>query len=466
MNNDWMGFLARVAALTVARIGLSTHGKTFAVGFRVLVTIFAMSLCAISAWAASPEKALYKFTGTDGAAPRGGVIWDAAGNLYGTTELGGGGTCQYGCGTVFELTPKAGGGWAEKVLYRFTDSQKDGHYPEAGLVFDSSGNLYGTTGNGGGGTCQSGCGTVFELTPNSDGNWTEKVLHRFRNNGKDGYGPRANLILDASGNLYGTATGGGSQSCTDGCGTVFELTKAGGEWTEKVLHSFSNNGKDGYYCYGSLIFDSFGSLYGTTSNGGAYGFGTVFKLTPKADGKWIENVLYSLGSNGSDAKGSEAGVIFDASGDLFGTSTGGGAYGYGTVFELMQNAHGVWADKVLFSFCSDYPFCTDGGGPVASVIFDSTGNLYGTTVYGGSTQCELGCGLVFELTPKANGSWTERVLYMFATKNRNHDGFEPLAGLILDTAGNLYGTTFNGGYNPGDGMVCEITHDFVGDEQR
>jgi uncharacterized repeat protein (TIGR03803 family) len=427
---------------------------------RASFAIFTLTLLVTTSWAAT-EEVVHKFTGKDGAAPRGGVIWDAAGNLYGTTEDGGNASCQYGCGTVFELTPKAGGGWTEKVLYRFTHSQKDGHYPEAGLVFDSSGNLYGTTGNGGGGTCQSGCGTVFELTPDAGGGWTEKVLHRFSNNGKDGYWPRANLIGDASGNLYGTTTGGGSQSCTDGCGTVFELTpKAGGGWTEKVLHRFSNNGKDGYYCYGSLIFDSSGSLYGTTAGGGnttcQYGCGTVFKLTPKADGKWTENVLYRFENNGRDAQGPEAGVIFDATGNLYGTSPGGGAFGYGTVFELKRNAHGVWADKVLFSFCSDYPWCTDGGGSLASVVFDSTGNLYGTTVYGGSRQCELGCGVVFELIPNTSGGWSEKVLYMFGTNNRNYDGMEPLAGLILDAAGKLYGTTFNGGYNPGDGMVFEI----------
>jgi uncharacterized repeat protein (TIGR03803 family) len=438
------------------------RNKRLLIGLRVTLAMLTMTLLVTSAWAASPEKVLYKFTGKDGGAPRGGVIWDASGNLYGTTEVGGGGKCQYGCGTVFELTPKAGGGWAEKVLYRFTNSQKDGHYPEAGLVFDSAGNLYGTTGNGGGGTCQSGCGTVFELTPKAGGGWTEKVLHRFSNNGKDGYWPRANLILDASGNLYGTTVGGGSRSCTDGgCGTVFELTpKAGGEWTEKVLHSFSNNGKDGHNCYGALIFDSSGSLYGTTAGGGSgtcqYGCGTVFKLTPKADGKWTENVLYSFKNNGSDAQSPFASLIFDTSGNLYGTTGGGGTYGYGTVFELTRKAHGGWTDKVLFSFCSDYPFCTDGEGPVASLVFDATGNLCGTTPNGGSMQCEYGCGVVFELTPKANGSWTEKVLYMFGNNNRNHDGLEPLAGLIIDAAGNLYGTTFNGGYNPGDGIVFEI----------
>ena len=460
MNNIWTP-VARIAATASrsSRVGLRARYKKLSRGLRVLAAILALIMSVTSAWAASPEKVLYKFTGKDGGAPRGGVIWDAAGNLYGTTEVGGGGTCQYGCGTVFELTPKAGGGWAEKVLYRFTNSQKDGHYPEAGLVFDSAGNLYGTTGNGGGGTCQSGCGTVFELTPKAGGGWTEKVLHRFSNNGKDGYGPRADLILDASGNLYGTTVGGGSRSCTDGgCGTVFELTpKAGGGWTEKLLHSFSDNGKDGYYGYGSLIFDSSGSLYGTTSNGGAYGFGTVFKLTPKADGKWAENVLYSFGNSGSDAQRPEAGLIFDASGNLYGTSTGGGTFGYGTVFALTPHAHGVWTDKVLFSFCSDYRWCTDGGGPLAGVVFDSTGNLYGTTVYGGSRQCELGCGVVFELTLNKSGGWSENVLYMFSTNNRNHDGFEPLAGLILDAAGKLYGTTFNGGFAPGNGIVFEIT---------
>jgi uncharacterized repeat protein (TIGR03803 family) len=223
------------------------------------------------------EKVLHSFNlnGTDGYDPIAGLIFDAAGNLYGTTLEGG----AHDSGTVFELTIKSGGDWTEKILYNFNGSN-EGLEPLAGLIFDAAGNLYGTTNAGG----AYGFGTVFELTPKAGGGWTEKVLHSFNDSGKDGFYPWTGLIFDAARNLYGTTAFGGSGSCNDngiaGCGTVFELTpKAGGSWTEKILHSFDNNGKDGNYPAATLIFGSAGSVYGTTEGGGAYGFGTVFKIT-------------------------------------------------------------------------------------------------------------------------------------------------------------------------------------------
>ena len=212
----------------------------------------------------------FNFNGTDGADPAAGLIFDAAGNLYGTTY--GGGT--YDWGTVFELTPAAGGGWTEKVLYSFLGGA-DGFFPAADLIFDAAGNLYGTTGYGG----AYDNGTVFELTPTGGGDWTEKLLHSFSYNlnGMDGTYPQAGLIFDAAGNLYGTTVGGGNY----GGGTVFELTPtAGGNWTETVLHNFNRNGTDGADPYAGLIFDGAGNLYGTTSFGDVYGDGTVFQLTP------------------------------------------------------------------------------------------------------------------------------------------------------------------------------------------
>ena len=385
----------------------------------------AQTLPADGSWT---EKLLHSFNGTDGSVPDAGLIFDTAGNLYGTTYYGG----TYDYGTVFELTRShdtAHGGWTEKVLHSFNGA--DGGNLFGGLILDAFGNLYGT-GNAGG----FGFGTVFELTrsPNTaGGGWTEKVLHSF--NGTDGAVPDAALIFDAAGNLYGTTTYGG------GLGNVFELTPAaGGGWTEKVLYNVGN------VPFGGLIFDSAGNLYGTTYYGGTYGHGAVFELTPVADGSWTEEVLYSFHNNDADGAGPYPTLIFDAAGNLYGTTYNGGFYGYGTVFELMPAAGGGWTEKVLHSFNG-----TDGAYLFGGLIFDAAGNLYGTTVVGGSH----GYGTVFELTPAAGGNWTEKVLYSF--HNNGTDGAEPgWASLIFDAAGNLYGTTLDGG-TYGYGTVFEIT---------
>ena len=286
------------------------------------LAIFTAILFVTSTWAAAEEKVLHSFSGgADGTYPYGGLIFDAAGNLYGTTTSGG----TSNTGTVFELTPAAGGTWTEKVLHSFSGGT-DGIHPYAGLIFDAAGNLYGTTDLGG----AYGYGTVFELTPAAGGTWTEKVLHNFNNGGTDGTRPYARLTFDAAGNLYGTTYGGGAYNSY---GTVFELTPAaGGTWTEKVLHSFGS-GTDGLIPYGGLIFDAAGNLYGTTAYGGTNDLGTVFELTPKAGGGWTEKVLYSFG-DGTDGVSPLAGLIFDAAGNLYGTTQHGGTYNYGTVFEI------------------------------------------------------------------------------------------------------------------------------------
>ena len=318
------------------------RGKKFSIGLKA-VAIFAVTLLVTSTWAATNwhEKVLHSFNGTDGWSPEAGLIFDAAGNLYGTTEYGGtGGNCgAYGCGTVFELTPNGSGGWTETVLYSFCPQTgcTDGANPAAGLIFDAAGNLYGTTEYAG----AYNSGTVFELTPNGSGGWTETVLYSFcsQANCTDGYGPLAGLIFDASGNLYGTTRDGGAY----GYGTVFELTPTGGgAWTERVLHGFGK-GTDGAgpSYYGKLIFDAAGNLYGMTLSGGAYGFGTAFELTPTAGGGWTEQVLYSFNNNGADGISPFAGLTFDAAGNLYGTTWEGGIYSCGgagsacgTVFEL------------------------------------------------------------------------------------------------------------------------------------
>ena len=278
---------------------LPTLEATFAI---LTVTLFASSACAVT------EKVLHDFTNVRGGAIPVGVILDDSGNLYGTTFDGGGadgtGCGGSGCGTVFELTPKAGGGWTEKVLHSFSEKDPVGFNPSSGVIFDSSGNLYGTTSGGGRFGCGYGgtlCGTVFELTPKAGGGWTEKLLHSFKPDGKDGQNPRAGLIFDTSGNLYGTTWYGGSGSCYDGnghgCGTVFELAPraSGGEWKEKILCSFNGNGKDGVWPNGGLIFDKSGNLYGVTLESALVvdGYGTVFELQ-KSVGGWRQMILHAF----------------------------------------------------------------------------------------------------------------------------------------------------------------------------
>src|ERR1039458_4539934 len=212
-------------------------------------------------------------------------------------------------------------------------------------------------------------------------------------------------------------------------------TWAAAQVQEQVLHSFQNDGADGVDPYAGLIFDGAGNLYGTTWQGGTYGYGTVFELTPTAGGTWTENVLWSFGS-GTDGTSPVAGLIFDAVGNLYGTTLQGGTYGYGTVFELTPAAGGTWTEKVLYSFGSG----TDGANPYAVLIFDAAGNLYGTTYFGGSS--DAGNGTVFEVSPSAGGVWTEHVLHRFGNGT---DGIWPQAGLVFDAVGNLYGTTSVGG---------------------
>ena len=397
---------------------------------------------------------------TDGANPLAGVISDSDGNLYGTTLQGGTGTCDFpynggGCGTVFELIPVTSsieGRWEKKILYSFQGGS-DGAYPQSPVVLDKLGNLYGTTYNGGGDGCVlAGCGTVFELECSGD-RWVEKVLYSFANVAT-GAGPESGLILDSSGNLYGTTVYGGNQLCDQegpGCGTVFELKHSRSGWTETVLHSFDLT--DGAYPLTGLTFDDGGNLYGTTIQGGN-GMGVVFEL--KRSSGWDEDVLYNFG--GGLNEGTPVGpLLLDKSGNLYGATDADGPYGTGSVFELSK-AGSSWSLNFLYSF---------GGGsggwfPVAGVIADRAGNLYGTTPDGGSGDCQYGCGVVYRLTRSEN--WTQAILYSFSGGT---DGLDPYGGLTMDGRGDLYGTTVAGGdlscssyepIYPGCGVVYRISH--------
>jgi uncharacterized repeat protein (TIGR03803 family) len=297
------------------------------------------------------------------------------------------------------------------VLYSFK-----GEAP-SGLTADRDGNLYGTTTLGGSGPCSKGCGTVFELAP--DGK--ETSLYDFQG-GVDGSAPLG-VIRDKDGNLYGTTASGGSAKCEKkrGCGTVFALTPDG---TETVLYAFQG-GNDGALPSGGLLRDKVGGLYGTTGAGGAADKGTIFKLAP--DG--TETVLYSFCAqfNCEDGDGPSAGMIEDEAGNFYGTTGAGGAADKGTVFKLAPDG----TETVLYSFCAQFN-CEDGESPNGGVVMDDQGDLYGTTLYGGIGENDNG-GVVFKLTP--DGS--ETVVHSFSLLV---DGSTPYAGVILDRAGNLYGT--------------------------
>ena len=403
------------------------------------LAIFATATLMAPTRAAAQGKLIHNFNGdngVDGGAPWAGLIVDAAGNLYGTTTMGG----AYSYGAVFELLPKTGGGWTERILHSFNNNGIDGYYPYAGLVFDAAGNLYGTTLNGG----KYANGTAFELVPKS-GAWGERILHNFNNNGTDGYLPYAGLAIDGVGNLYGTTIYGGANDN----GSVYKLTPTGRSWSETILHSFLKNGVDGAYPYAGLVFDSSGNLYGTTT-GMNYNYGTVFELLPQAGGTWQEQIIHSF--TGPDGYGPYSGLVIDVAGNVYGTTTGGGTYDGGAVFELSPQAGGGWSESVLHSFNDTGK---DGYDPYSGVVFDESGNLYGTTYDGGDgTGCNTGCGTVFELTPKAGGSWGEVILHRF--NNSLTDGARPYGGVVFGPSGNLYCTTTYGG-SYGWGTVFEVT---------
>jgi uncharacterized repeat protein (TIGR03803 family) len=442
---------------------MASKGHTFSVVLHPAVAILTVTLVLVgSAWAGSKEKVLHNFKGgKDGFQPLAALVADAAGNLYGTALQGGGRGCFIGCGIVFELTPSTKGRWTEKILYSFKGGD-DGRAPESNLVFDAAGNLYGTTVDGGTGrncsTREAGCGTVFELAPKGDGTWTESVLYSFQGS-PDGAFPSGNLVFDSTGTLYG-ATGGsgtGNGDCgISGCGTVFALTpKSGGGWTESVLYNFQGN-NDGASPRAGVIFDTAGKLYGTTFYGGGSPYcvlscGTVFELK-RAGGQWKETVLYGFrgGGNGDIPLG---GVVLDQAGNLYGTLAGGGNDG-GAVFEL-RHVGSRWKEHMLYNFCS-LDNCADGAGPEAGLAIDKAGNLYGVTLGGGTGNCPASggtsCGTLFKLV-HSHSCWHETVLHNFGN---GVDGFWPDSAVIFDAKGNIYGTTEIGG-TADSGTVYEVT---------
>jgi hypothetical protein len=399
-----------------------------------------MILAASASAAASSEKTIYNFQGgNDGAGGGGNLVADSAGNLYGTTNAGGGATaCGYfgnqteGCGTIFELSPPAAGHgtWTETVLYRFQGGS-DGSYPNNGLVRDPAGNLYGiATGN----STICICDVIFELSPQSDGTWVQSSL--FTTYYPTDYEPIGALALDSAGNLYGTT------SPATNCGAVFQLSPpaAGGvPWTENLIYQFpsTRNAYDLCAPIGTLVLDKSGNIYGATQGvvGGAT-TGSVYRLKPPAvpGQPWTISVLHDF-TGGDDGYQPEAGVIFHNGMNLYGTTFWGGTNKSGTVFELSPPAPGEtgWTKTTIFNFDA----FTTGQSPLG-LVFDKTGNIYGATRFSVGGE-----GEVFELSPPSapGNPWTETTLYSW-----NCD-CAPVS-LIFDKGNALYGT-----YNDGQAFA-------------
>jgi uncharacterized repeat protein (TIGR03803 family) len=386
---------------------------------------------------AGTEKVLWSFGAPgDGFSPRGSLIADALGNLYGVAPLGG----ANDTGAVFELSPDGNGGMTETVLYSFGPLESgDGQQPEGGLVMDRSGNLYGTT-YVGGATYGDGGGTVFELSPNGDGTWTETVLYRF---GKlpDGELPGDSLLLDANANLYGTTSAGGSL----GGGTVFELTHAQSPgspgWEETILLQLPHRSET----FTGLMWRTLGlNLFGATSNG-ELGFGAAFRLWRNGT-EWLAEDLHNF-NNIDGTSQAEGNLVEDQNLNIYGTSTAGCANGTGGVWELVHNPGLPSTYQLLYSFGATDS--GDGLAPQSGVIVAPDGTLYGTTDSGGSKSS---AGTVFALANSPNG-WQETVLYRFTG---GQDGGEPVGQLLRDKQGRLYGVGLRGGQY-GLGVVFRVT---------
>jgi len=406
----------------------------------VSLALAAGNVLAQSSAASSKLTTLWRFSSTDGAQPDGTLIQDASGALYGTTLHGG----ASGLGEVFQLTPPATGatGWTLHVLHSFAGGS-DGANTLAPVVFDKQGALYGTTINGG----ASGDGTVFRLTPPAaaGGAWTESIIHNFTGSptgGSDGASPFCGLVFDTGDSLYGTTFAGGAS----GGGIVFKLTPTdptGSAWQETVLYNLP--GTFGGGSFAGVVFDGAGAIYGTTSGGGAYNLGTVFRLAPPTTptGAWRGSVLHSFG-NGTDGNAPYDTPVFDH-GSLYGTTFGGGL-GYGTVFELTppSGAGGAWSETVLHMFAAG----SDGAFPFASLVFGPDGLLLSTAAFGGAKNG----GIVFGLRPPPSpgGTWTEHLLQNLSSLA------QPGATLTPTGKGVFYGLTY-GGSPPDYGTVFQLT---------
>ncbi len=414
---------------------LHSPAGRFAKGPRTTFLLFApIGLFFLFAIASLPAHSqtysvIYNFPGdAGGATPYAGPTLDQFGNLYGSTYLGG----TYANGSVYRLTFN-GSSWMYTSLYSFFGTP-DGSGPAFGSVaIGPDSRLYGTTEGGG------VFGTVWSVQPAattcSSANclWKDTVLHRF-GSGQDGSQPIGGATVDAAGNVYGTLNLGGAY----GNGAVFEATRNGQTWTETLLYSFTG-GTDAVNPVAGVTLDASGNLYGTSSFGGANGVGAIYKLTHSGSG-WTESVIYNF-QGGSDGQNPVGGVILDQAGNLYGTTFDGGDNGGGTVYELSPSRQG-WTFTTLYSFTGGY------GGPYNDLTWDASGNLYGTANGDGA----FGLGSVFRLTHGDNG-WTMTDLHDFAGGN---DGASPYGAVAVDAHGDVFGTASVGGTD-NQGVAWEIT---------
>jgi uncharacterized repeat protein (TIGR03803 family) len=435
--------------MTVARATMTT------VTMAMMATALLLPL-ALQAHAASDVSVLHIFSGNkDGAYPDSNLTADAAGNFYGTTQIGG----VFGAGTVFELSPAADGKWSFTLLYAFTGGT-DGGNPLGNLVFDAAGNAYSTVSSGGANGFGAVFELTPPAHPNRGKAWTEKVLYSFQA-GSDGALPFGNVVFDAAGNIFGTTSIGGHShvGCYAGCGTVYELSPNGdGTWKETVLHRLLDAFGDGAEPRAGLVMDAAGNLYGTTYEGGnnevcnGLGCGSVFELSPPASGKrWSFKTLVDF--NAIDGALVRGGVTLDASGVIYGTTIYGGAFNAGTIFSITP-APGQRAGHRKFQTIYNFDGI-NGLQPSGNIAIDNAGNIYGATYQGGENDW----GSIFQLVPGDSG-WTENVLYNFIISGTG-TGASPLGGVIIDPSGNLYLTTNQGGdinrCDAGRGTVLKVS---------
>jgi len=398
---------------------------------RIFVLVASVLLVNASA---STTQVIYSFAGDDdGEYADTELVIDSTGNLYGTTVQGG----DSSAGTVFELSP--GSTWTHTVLYSFKGAA-DGGEPYKGVTLDTAGNLYGTAGVGGmyvGPCSDTGCGVVFKMVK-SGSQWTYHVIHYFTGLNGDGFGPGVGVTIDKRGNVYGMTPTGGA----DSAGIVFELTPDGhGKYTERIIHTFTGGVDGNGGSAGRLALDGFGNLYGTCTTGGANGAGNVFELTPTQSGEFTLTVLYAFNGN-SDSGFPYGGVVADAKSNIYGTTYYDGANGWGTIYRLSLRS-GAWTETGIYSFLGG----RDGSGPISTLVFDQSGNLYGTTSTGGGA-CD--CGTIFSVNPNSRAY---SVAYRF---NGPPDGAFVYNGMVADSAGNFYGATVQGGTG-NDGAIYKFT---------
>jgi uncharacterized repeat protein (TIGR03803 family) len=455
-----LGFLSRLN-------GSLYRARTLAVAVALVMT-FVLVFVITPAVQAQTFSVIHTFSGSDGSYPQTGLTADGAGNFYGTTVTGGylgPGCYDTGCGTVYQLTP-SGSGWVLNTLYSFTGSP-DGYGPAGRVALAQDGSLYGTAQYGGIGNCflNYGCGTVFQLTMSpgsSKAPWKQTVVHSFTGR-NDGGSPQGDLTFDQSGNIYGIAGGGGSPGgdyiwrSSYSCGTVYQLTPSGDGWVISVLHYFrmelaNQSSADGSSPRGGVVLDKSGNPYGITLEGGRIGFGTVYRLLPSG-ANWREQIIddFTMNVPYNGAAGPVGGLIFDSSGNLYGTTSYGGDPTCNPPYGCgtvfeLAPSNGGWVFRILYSFSG----CSDWCAPHDKLVMDAAGNLYGTTAGDGA----YGAGNVFKLTPAGPG-WVYTSLHDF-TGQYSSDGAFPTSSLVLDGNGNLYGTTSQGG-SSNDGVVFEIT---------